>query len=63
MKVKENLVHRSTFPKPLLSLNTKPAILSGIACKMVVEGDVAHALMSQLAIKTLGLSIIKFQVL
>ena len=62
MKVKEDLVHKSTFPKPI-SLNQEPIITSGIAHKSVTEVEVAYALMSQSATKAPGPDEINFQIL
>ena len=60
MKAKEDLVRRSAFPKPPLSLDPEPTIVPGIAHKKVTEVEVAHAIMSQSATKAPGPDKINF---
>lgn len=63
IKAKEDLIRKSAFPKPPISLDHEPVITPGIAHKSVTEVEVAHALMSQSAIKTPGPDKINFQIL
>ncbi len=63
MKAKEDLVRKSAFPKPPISLDQELVITPGIAHKSVTKIEVAHALMSQSATKAPGLDKINFQIL
>lgn len=62
MKTKEDLVRRSAFPKPSLSLDSEPTIVPGIAHKKVTKVKVAYALISQSAIKAPRPDKINFQI-
>lgn len=42
IKAKEDLVRKSAFPKPPLSLGPEPAIAPGLAYKRITEVEVAH---------------------
>lgn len=63
MNVKEALVRKSAFPKPLRSIRPEPKTEPGIAHLLVTEDIVSKALVSQSATKAPGPNKINFQIL
>lgn len=63
MKAIKDLVCKSAFFKPPISLNSKPVFTLKIAYKKVLNVEVAHTLISQLATKVSRLDKINFEIL